>query len=144
MDHRNAAISQIANRCVHFNGVFINDACRSGVNFHEQFGDGFGCFKDIPCIKPGTDKKCAKAEYPTREAAEKELNEDDEFIDRFLKVSKEAHAHARDAGLGIGCGGRGEMPCPSGCGGTLKYSVAGVNGNLYACCTTKGCHQWME
>jgi hypothetical protein len=65
-------------------------------------------------------------------------------LERFLKCINGAHAHAKAAGLKRGHGGAGEMPCPSGCGGTLKYSVASVNGHLWGACTTAGCARWME
>lgn len=41
-------------------------------------------------------------------------------------------------------GGRSELKCPICPEGTLRYSVAGINGHMHAACTTEGCIRWME
>jgi hypothetical protein len=55
-----------------------------------------------------------------------------------------AKEHAKAQGFKQGNGGTGEMPCPTNCGGTLRYSVANVNGHMHAVCSTKDCVRWME
>lgn len=138
------SLARILNTCIHFNGVFVNDSCKASVNYHEQFGNEVGCFKSIPCTRLNAEKTCPKAEYPTKDVAERELREDNAFVEKAVKASNQAHQHAKAAGLGVGNGGRGEMPCPTECGGTLRYSVASVNGHLHASCSTTGCLSWME
>jgi len=64
--------------------------------------------------------------------------------EKFMKSMRAAKDHAKQQGLGRGNGGRGEMPCPAGCGGILRYSVASVNGHMHAACTTAECVRWME
>lgn len=67
-----------------------------------------------------------------------------ELVDKFMKAHRAAKDHAKQQGLGRGNGGQGRMPCPAGCGGELRYSVASVNGHMHAACSTKGCVSWME
>lgn len=67
-----------------------------------------------------------------------------EEFGKFMKAHRAAKDHAKAAGLGRGNGGQGEMPCPTGCGGTLRYTVANVNGHMWAACSTKSCVRWME
>jgi ribosomal protein S27E len=63
------------------------------------------------------------------------------FLIAALGAAKDdAKAH----GLGRGHGGTGSVKCPSCENGTIRYSVAGVNGHMHACRTTKGCVAWME
>jgi len=38
---------------------------------------------------------------------------------------------------------RGSMQCPK-CGGTLRVSIAGVNGHTRGYCKTTGCLNWIE
>ena len=63
---------------------------------------------------------------------------------RLIKALNAAHEDAKSKGLKRGNGGSSSMPCPIGCGGTLTYSVAGVNGHMHAVCSTAGCVKWME
>lgn len=63
---------------------------------------------------------------------------------KVIECINAAHKDAKEKGFGCGHGGVSEMDCPAKCGGTLRYSVAGVNGHMHAACTTKGCAQWME
>jgi hypothetical protein len=141
---REASILSCMSKCIHYNGVFTNKVCLAGVNYHEQFGTEAGCFKSIPCTSPNADKTCTKAEYPTREVADNKVAEQDALMERIIKANNEAHKHAKAAGLGRGNGGVGKMPCPTGCGGTLQYSVASVNGHMHARCSTDKCVSWME
>jgi len=38
----------------------------------------------------------------------------------------------------------GEMACPVCATGTLRYSIARLNGHIHAVCSTDGCARWME
>lgn len=54
-----------------------------------------------------------------------------------------AHEDAKAKGYGKGNGGQDSMKCPLCPDGTLRYSVASVNGHMHAVCTN-GCVSWME
>jgi len=62
----------------------------------------------------------------------------------FMHAVAETHRDADAKGLKKGHGGTGELPCPTCETGTIKYSVASVNGHIFGCCTTPGCVRWME
>ena len=131
--------------CKHFNGTVINGACRAGVNYHALLGEGVGCFKHMPCLgDPKSPVVCSLVQFPTREEAEATTREDEAVVNRFCIAMPAVKKHARAAGLGVGNGGRGEMPCPAGCGGTLRYSISGNNAHTVAACSTEGCLSWME
>jgi hypothetical protein len=66
-----------------------------------------------------------------------------ESIQEFLRAVKAAKDHAKTVGLKKGHGGIGETKCPN-CEGTIKYSVASVNGHMWGSCSTEGCAKWME
>lgn len=130
--------------CKHFNGIQHN-GCRAGIDYHELMGSGFGCFKHLPCLShPKATVVCSSAVFPTREEAEATTREEDAIVERFCIAMPAVKKHAKANGLGIGNGGSGEMDCPVGCGGTLRYRVAGVNGHTAAACSTEGCLRWME
>jgi hypothetical protein len=90
--------------CKHFNGVFVNDACRAGVNYHGLLGRGVGCFKAIPCLKDRDDGHvvCPKREFPTHEEAEREAKETEATMQRFAVAHSAAKADAKRKGWGIG------------------------------------------
>lgn len=69
---------------------------------------------------------------------------DKEKILAILEAVVAAKQDAKSKGFKRGNGGASEIPCPTKCGGVLRYSVAGVNGHLWAACTTKNCVRWME
>ena len=65
-------------------------------------------------------------------------------IAKVLSAVVSAHEDAESKGIKKGKGGVSEMACQTGCGGTLRYSVASVNGHMHASCTTDDCVKWME
>jgi hypothetical protein len=139
---REDSIACEMSRCVHFNGI-QHDECKAGINYHGLMGTGFGCFKNLPCL--GHDSTpCPSRAYPTREQAEAEVDEIDRLVNRVVLCIPAAKADAKSKSLGVGSGGIGSLPCPSGCGGTLRYSVASVNGHMHGACSTDGCVSWME
>lgn len=123
--------------CRHFTGV-TDEKCKAGVVYREQFpppwnDNGLGCIEHC-------DARCPKAEYPTREEAQAEL-------DRSLKETAErmacvvaAKADAKRRGFKKGNGGTGEIECPR-CHGPLRYTVAALNGHMWANCA---CGGWIE
>ena len=131
-------------KCKHFNGI-QNAACKAGINYHELLGSEFGCFANMPCTRaPVPSAACASFALFTQAEAEAEADEWVTRMKRFKIVLTGAHEHAEKQGFKRGRGGVGELECPSGCGGKLRYSVAEVNGHMHAACTTKGCCSWME
>jgi hypothetical protein len=147
-DERERRVLRIMHTCIHFTGI-QHDKCEAGINYHEQFGTGVGCFAHIPCTSDESPKSCPLVTYPNRTEAEAEETKREALTRRTLKALGAAHNHAKAAGLGKGHGGVGEMDCPICCpipgtGGTLQYSVSAYNGYMHARCTTPGCVSWME
>ncbi len=140
-------ILQIMRTCVHFTGI-QHDACKAGVNYHEQFGSGEGCFANIACTQayPRQDflmKPCPSVKYPSREEAEAEEAEREAQTKRSISAMHAAHADAKSKGYGEGHGGSDSLKCPLCPDGMLCYSVASYNGHMHAGCTN-GCVSWME
>ena len=143
-DLREKHILHELNSCVHFNGVG-QIKCKAGVVYHELLGNGPGCFANLPCLKDDkAEVKCDKVKFPTREEAEAKTDEWMKRVERSRLCITAAHADAKAKGFGKGHGGVSLLPCPSGCGGELRYSVASYNGHMHAKCSTKGCVSWME
>jgi hypothetical protein len=123
--------------CRHFNGV-QHDTCEAGVNYRDiKVGTGWG----LPCIPHDikADGTCAKFCTRTREEAIAEIDEWDAAIVRVATCRRAiVEKHGKNRGI------QAEMACPTGCGGTLRYSIAQVNGHIHAGCTTATCARWME
>ncbi len=133
--------------CQHFHGI-QRPLCGAGINIRLLVGGpDAGWAARLPCFlsdAPKCEVTCESRKLATREEAELEVVKQEQEMDHFLKVHRGAKDHAKAKGLGRGNGGTGEFPCPSGCGGTLRYSVASVNGHMHGRCSTKGCASWME
>jgi hypothetical protein len=131
-------------KCKHFTGIH-QKVCRAGVNYHELFGVAPGCFAGLPCTaSPNPRVLCEKIEHMTLAEAEDLENKHEASANRLVACLSAAKDHAKSNGYGRGRGGFGSLPCPTGCGGTLQYSVASVNGHMHGRCTTPGCVNWME
>lgn len=145
MTDRELDIRRIMTTCRHFNGVQHTE-CHAGVVYTDLFGRQVGWAKHLLCL--GDEKStvtCAKMSMPDRAEAEKQADEYTAHMTGFLTAVVAAHKHAEEAGLGIGHGGVGQIPCPvEGCGGTLHYSVAGVNGHMHGKCSGTCGTAWME
>jgi hypothetical protein len=133
------------NYCIHFDGR--SDVCKAGINVRQLVGgETMGWGLRTPCLADHKEcvVTCDNREFPTREAAEVEAKELEDRADRVLKSIKAAHEDAKTKGFKKGSGGKSSLPCPSGCGGTLHYTVASYDGHMHAGCTTEGCVSWME
>jgi hypothetical protein len=131
-------------RCKFFNGI-QHDFCRANVEYRKHFGDQPGWAKHIPCLSdPDASITCDKAAYPTQAEATETVRRQDEMLNRVLNIIPKIKVHAKAKGIKRGHGGIGEMPCPSNCGGTVRYSVASVNGHMHAICSTPNCVSFME
>lgn len=64
-------------------------------------------------------------------------------MENFLAALKAVSVDAKERGLKKGSGGHGEIKCPN-CPGTIRYSVASVNGHIWACCSTPNCVRWIQ
>lgn len=60
-----------------------------------------------------------------------------------MRMVESVCQEAKLRGFKKGQGGQGEMPCPK-CGKNLYFTVASLNGHIWARCTTKGCLAWMQ
>ena len=133
-----AHVERIMGRCVHFTGV-QHDVCHAGVRYADVRGTTTRPF-GLPCIQQyANGATCSKAQWPTRDEAEAEEAQFQAAYARIrtcLKAITEKHGTAR--------GVVDVMSCPTGCGGTLRYSIASYNGHIHGQCSTKGCATWMQ
>jgi len=143
-EQKERSILRIMSTCVHFTGI-QHELCKAGINYHDQFGSGAGCFANIPCshTKDESPRECNKVQYPTRSEAEAEEAEREAHTKKAMNAMRSAHEDAKAKGLREGNGGSSSMKCPLCTDGELRYSVAGCNGHMHAGCTN-GCVSWME
>lgn len=144
-EQRERSVIRIMNTCVHFTGI-QHDSCKAEVNYHQQFGSGAGCFANIPCTHypdEAISKSCPRVKYPTREEAVVEQDNRDAHSKKAMLAISAAHDDAKAKGYRQGNGGQDSMKCPLCTEGTLRYSVATINGHMHASCTN-GCVSWME
>jgi len=146
-EQRERNITRTIETCQYFTGI-QNKLCKAGVEIRTLVGGpDFGWATRLPCMLSHGERcevTCDKRHFPTREEAEQQETEWKARLERTGRAIRGAHAHAKAAGLGKGSGGKGNLPCPTECGGTLYYSVASVNGHMHAKCSTRDCVSWME
>ena len=115
--------SQISNKCVHFNGI-MNDCCKLGIEYKSvRVGKPYS----FPCLKQGGE--CSKAEFLTDEQVQSELKSIEEWSDKtmtaYFNIKKNFLANEQH---------KGSIPCE--CGGVLSYSIAKINGHVWAKCSS--------
>lgn len=125
--------------CKHFTGV-QNDTCSAGVAYDSVRRPapgrlGLPCFRD----EAGGAAPCDRRAFPTPEEAEAAEQESERAI-RRMAVARAAIVKETKGRRGVS----GAIACPCCEGGTLSYSVASINGHIWAVCTTNGCASWME
>lgn len=133
---------QIRDKCVHFNGV-QNKVCKAGVEYDSVGVRGCG----VPCLRrvgKGAELDCDKRQWPTEQEVQDAVGSSRMASARMLAGLAAVSEDAKRRGLGKGHGGRGDVACPVCEGGTIHYSVAGVNGHRHARCTTADCVCFME
>lgn len=134
-------VAQHTSRCVFFTGT-QQKVCKAGVNYDDAKGTdgrGLACLKWDTATDSNEQPTCDKRRWTSREEAEAEIVASDASFARVstcLKAIRAKHGKAR--------GLRDSMPCPTGCGGTLHYSIAGYNGHVHGQCTTDRCASWMQ
>lgn len=151
-EDRESLISQIKKsvetKCRHYNGC-VNDKCKAGVVYKNVQDDASpGKPLRLPCFVlgmfSGPDLPCESRSIPTSEEALAIATDQCDRAYRNAAAVGKAKDNARAKGFKRGSGGRGEVPCTACNLGTIRYSVASVNGHMHAHCTTKGCVSWME
>jgi len=129
-------------RCVHFNGL-MNDTCDKDIAYDSVRLEADGKVY-FPCLRGSADTKCEHCRYPTEEEVDQMEAESEAAFAGTLSAAVVAKADAEARGLKKGHGGTGQVKCPACDAGQINYSVAYVNGHMWACCTTDGCVMWME
>ena len=116
---------QIASNCKHFNGI-MNDCCKIGIKYSDvRVGKPY----QFPCIKTGG--SCESSEFPNSEEVRKQLSEISEVQEKVLTAYLKIKEHYKVTKVG-----QGKLPCD--CGGQLNYTVAAINGHIWAKCKDCG------
>lgn len=116
---------QVARKCIHFNGV-MNKTCKAGINYADVRIDKPYKF---PCLQQGG--QCPHAEFRT-EAQVKEFIDkmEDDSVKALVAYAtvKDHYAKTKEQS--------GNVPCQ--CGGELHYTIASLNGHIWAKCNSCG------
>ena len=121
-------------RCKHFTGT-QKKVCEAGVEY-ESVRNG----ASLPCLRKynPANVQCPSQCFPTPEDARAKAEE----RERSMQVTLEGMRRcSKDANGRRGI--VGSVECPK-CNGTLRYSVASLNGHLWGRCDTAGCLSWMQ
>lgn len=116
---------QIARKCIHFNGI-MNKACKAGINYDDVKVDR--PFK-FPCLKQGGE--CPHAEFLTDEQVKELIAKTEEDSVKTLvayTLVKDHYAKTKEQS--------GKIPCE--CGGEIHYTIASLNGHVWARCKSCG------
>jgi hypothetical protein len=122
--------------CRHFTGI-QHGKCKAGIHYDEVRDESARPYR-FACLGEGV-VTCRKYSPKTPDEVEAEERE---IQSRFADVLV-----ARQAVVEHAAGRRGvaaELPCPLCKSGTLRYSIARVNGHVHARCSTADCVGWME
>jgi hypothetical protein len=142
---RERRLRKLTTDCQHFRGI-QHTTCEAGVNMRELVGgDDHGWAARAPCL-PSLDTPavtCPKFKTRTKEEAEKVLVDSDKRLGDTRTAIVACSRDAKEKGFGQGHGGASYIPCPVCKTGTLRYSVASLNGHLWGQCSTSGCVNWM-
>lgn len=133
--------------CRHYEGC-QHEKCAAGIVLVDfNGGDRTGFVKKLPCfgaegfggmmneVTATCDKYSSLTE---QELADREKDWEDTIAKTVLaRLAITEHSGGKH-------GVQGELPCPVCETGTLRYSIAGVNGHCHASCSTKDCVRWTE
>lgn len=119
---------QIARKCIHFNGI-MNDECNAGIKYKDvRVDDSDGPYK-FPCLKQGGECSCAK--FRTDEEVKAKVSEiENSGFKVAIAISKIKDHIERTKKQS------GKIQCQ--CGGDLHYTVAQINGHVWAKCNSCG------
>ena len=83
-DYKERNIQNTMKKCNHFKDMFTNDSCKKDMIYSEFQSHGLG---GLPCFK-GVDAtvKCSVSEFPTREEAEEQQRELENWTADFNKA----------------------------------------------------------
>lgn len=126
--------------CRHFNGV-QHDRCKAGVSYRESWPPPWPN-GSLPCLGRST-ATCEMQDFPTADEARAMALEAIKQTDEMLAPVIAAHADALAKGFKKGNGGSSDCECPR-CGKRLRYTIAALNGHMWAKCETEGCAAWIE
>lgn len=118
---------QISRRCVHFTGI-MDKQCKAGVEYDAVKDTTVRPYK-FPCINPATDS-CAKRCYPTAEEVAETMKAHEQSLKFALTIFTKLTGAAR--------GSAGQTDCPVCNTKTVNYTVAKLNGHIWARCTSCG------
>lgn len=76
--------------------------------------------------------------------SDEETELDDAATSKALAAFVAVAEDAKKKGFKAGHGGNSNCACPVCADGTIRYSVASVNGHIWASCSTDGCVRWMQ
>lgn len=69
---------------------------------------------------------------------------EDPHFENLMIAIHATHQDATGKGFKRGNGGKSSLKCPICKTGTINYSVAGVNGHIWARCTSQDCVSFIE
>lgn len=139
---RQQIIKSALSSCRHFNGI-QHKTCEAGITYaHGSATVAMPCLPDL--VHGRKTWGCDQFQVMTQEEAEREADEAIAAMNRTMNARIAAKDDAEAKGFGRGKGGTGSLKCPACDSGTLRYSVAGINGHMHARCSTAGCVSWME
>lgn len=114
---------QIARMCIHFNGI-MERVCKAGITYADVRVEGEGPYK-FPCLKQGGE--CSKAQFRTVEEVNAKVSEIENSGIRVIVAANNIKDHIERTKKQSG-----KIQCQ--CGGNLHYTVAQINGHVWAKC----------
>jgi hypothetical protein len=128
MSNMRSLEEQIANKCIHFSGI-MDEVCKAGIKYRNvRVDEGNGPYK-FPCLKQGGE--CAKCEFPTDEQIRKRIEQIDSSCIKAITAMAAIKEHCSKTKEQTG-----KVTCQ--CGGELHYTVAQINGHVWAKCKSCG------
>lgn len=119
---------QIARKCIHFNGV-MEKVCKAGIKYEdvrEEPQDGPYRF---PCLKQGGE--CSHASFLNEEQVNERVAEIEHSCNQTIIAISIIKDHIKKTKEQ-----QGKVKCE--CGGELHFTVAQVNGHIWAKCNSCG------
>lgn len=115
---------QISRKCIHFNGV-MEKVCKAGVNYKDvRETPPTGPYK-FPCLKQGGE--CKHAQFTTDEEVKDKVAAIESGGVKAMIAIASIKTHVKETNQQTG-----QIPCQ--CGGNLHYTVAQINGHVWAKC----------
>ena len=146
-----------ARRCKHFDGINFTEPekrCKAGVlmqsviveqPYKYRQGKGGAVYTSgysMPCFSDDDPLHVCHCEHQAFPTPTEIAEHDAEVRASFDRVVLVRNAIIADAGGKRGVAGK--IPCPACKNGTVGYSIAALNGHVWARCSTEGCVAWME